>query len=115
MPEEVKKRRNAELLAVQNGKLPSKRTPRAFVGRTVEVLVEGPSKTESGELGRRARPGQFDGEDVWCDRIVVFEGDDRLDRPARPGGGAGRVRAPWTLYGRAVTAEVVATIETRSG
>ena len=45
VPEEVKKRRNNELLAVQNDV--SLELNRQFVGRTVEILVEGPSKRES--------------------------------------------------------------------
>ena len=50
VPEEVKRRRNNELLALQNRI--SAEDHRAFVGRTVEVLVEGPSKSAVG----RARP-----------------------------------------------------------
>ena len=42
VPEEVKKRRNNDLLAVQNAN--SLADHRAQVGTTVEVLVEGPSK-----------------------------------------------------------------------
>src|SRR5262249_1536778 len=43
VPEEVKKRRNNDLLAIQNAV--SLADHRACVGQTVEVLVEGPSKT----------------------------------------------------------------------
>src|SRR5262249_28720451 len=42
IPEEVKRRRNNELLAVQNQI--SEEDHQQLVGRTVEVLVEGPSK-----------------------------------------------------------------------
>ena len=42
VPEEVKRRRNNELLAVQNAI--SEEDNQQFIGRTVEVLVEGPSK-----------------------------------------------------------------------
>ena len=42
VPEEVKRRRNNELLAVQNAI--SEEDNHQFLGRTVEVLVEGPSK-----------------------------------------------------------------------
>ena len=42
VPEDVKRRRNNELLAVQNAISEEDNQP--FVGRTVEVLVEGPSK-----------------------------------------------------------------------
>ena len=45
VPEEVKKRRNNELLAVQNEI--SYESSRSFVGKTVEILVEGPSKRET--------------------------------------------------------------------
>lgn len=44
IPEEVKKRRNNELLAVQN--LVSYQGNQQFLGKTVEILVEGPSKRE---------------------------------------------------------------------
>src|SRR5205823_15108243 len=43
VPEEVKKRRNNDLLAVQNAV--SLADHRRQIGSTVEVLVEGPSKT----------------------------------------------------------------------
>jgi tRNA-2-methylthio-N6-dimethylallyladenosine synthase len=42
IPDEVKKRRNNELLAIQNQI--SEEDNQAFLGRTVQVLVEGPSK-----------------------------------------------------------------------
>jgi len=40
---------------------------RAFVGRTVEILVEGPSKKNESRLTGRTR----------CNKIVVFEGNER--------------------------------------
>ena len=102
VPEEVKKRRNAELLTLQNAI--SIEDHRAFVGRTVRVLVEGPSKSESGELA----PGEF-GQLVgrtWCDRIVVFEGPGRLIGQFLP---VEVERASTvTLYGKVATLEVVA-------
>ena len=52
VPDEVKRRRNNELLAIQNAISEEDNQP--FVGRTVEVLVEGPSKA-AGET-RRRRP-----------------------------------------------------------
>jgi tRNA-2-methylthio-N6-dimethylallyladenosine synthase len=101
VPEEVKKRRNAELLTLQNEI--SIEDHRAFVGQTVEVLVEGPSKSESGDLA----PGDY-GQLVgrtWCDRIVVFEGPGRLIGQFLP---VEVERASTvTLYGRVATAEVV--------
>src|SRR5207302_3644291 len=42
IPEDVKKRRNNDLLAVQNAE--SLKIHRALIGRSFEVLVEGPSK-----------------------------------------------------------------------
>jgi tRNA-2-methylthio-N6-dimethylallyladenosine synthase len=73
VPEEVKKRRNNELLAVQNAISEEDNQP--LVGRRVEVLVEGPSKN-----AQRASEGsdvlQLVGR-THCDRIVVFEGNRR--------------------------------------
>ncbi len=75
IPEEVKKRRNAELLAVQDAI--SLEDYRTFVGQTVEVLVEGPSKSSTArELGP-GEFGQLTGR-TSCDRIVVFDGPGRL-------------------------------------
>ena len=54
VPEEVKKRRNNDLLAIQNGV--SLADHRRRVGETVEVLVEGPSKTALKASGRRQPP-----------------------------------------------------------
>ena len=50
VPDDVKKRRNNDLLAVQNEN--SRADHRAQVGKTVEVLVEGPSR-----LGERSAIG----------------------------------------------------------
>jgi tRNA-2-methylthio-N6-dimethylallyladenosine synthase len=108
VPEDVKKRRNAELLALQNAI--SLEDHRAFVGRTVEVLVEGPSRSETGEPGPGSF-GQLAGR-TWCDRIVLFDGPGRLigeflsveiERASTV-----------TLYGRARTLEV-AGIEMKIG
>ncbi len=73
VPEDVKKRRNNELLAVQNEV--STENNQAFLGRTVEVLVEGPSKNslkndEEGPLLQLT--GRTQG-----DHIVVFDGNIR--------------------------------------
>ena len=75
VPEDVKKRRNNDLLAVQTAICREDNRP--FVGSTVEVLVEGPSKTakrggESDGFG----PLQMTGR-TTCDRIVVFDGNER--------------------------------------
>jgi tRNA-2-methylthio-N6-dimethylallyladenosine synthase len=74
VPEDAKRRRNNELLAVQNAI--SEELNRPYLGRRVELLVEGPSKS--------ARKHAEDGEVVQltgrtvCDRIVVFDGDRSL-------------------------------------
>ena len=74
VPEEVKKRRNNELLAVQAAI--SLKDNRDLIGREVTVLVEGPSRTTTRRVG-------WDGIDQLtgrtpCDRIVVFRGHERL-------------------------------------
>ena len=74
VPEEVKKRRNRDLLAAQD--TICLEDHRALIGKTVNVLVEGPSKAASsredgdplGQLGGRSA----------CDRAVVFDGHERL-------------------------------------
>ncbi|MGQ9575896.1 MAG: tRNA (N6-isopentenyl adenosine(37)-C2)-methylthiotransferase MiaB [Thermoguttaceae bacterium] len=74
VPEPVKRRRNHELLAVQNAI--SQQENRQFLGRTVEILVEGPSKT--GRKQPQDRPTvQLVGR-TPCDRIVVFDGPREL-------------------------------------
>ena len=74
VPDEVKRRRNNELLAIQNAV--SEDLNGAFLGRTVEILVEGPSKT-SRRQGALGPVEQLVGRTV-CDRIVVFQGQQRL-------------------------------------
>jgi tRNA-2-methylthio-N6-dimethylallyladenosine synthase len=86
VPDDVKRRRNNELLALQNQI--SEEDNQAFLGREVTVLVEGPSKV-SEKQGHVATDGssvasaggapdatarQLTGR-THCDRIVVFEGD----------------------------------------
>ena len=105
VPEVVKKRRNHELLAVQTAI--SLEENRGWIGRGVEVLVEGPSRTTT------RRPG-WDGLEqltgrTACDRIAVFAGPERL---------IGRfVRvvvedaSAVTLFGRVETTEQVGTTE----
>jgi tRNA-2-methylthio-N6-dimethylallyladenosine synthase len=65
---EVKRRRNNELLAVQEEI--SCQLHRAFVGQTVEVLVEGPSK--SARKGRSEHQHQLSSR-TRGDHIVVFD------------------------------------------
>lgn len=108
--EEVKKRRNNDLLAVQSAI--SLELNQEFVGETVEILVEGLSKTavKQGTAGPRhaSDPSrgltQLTGR-TSCDRIVVFDGPDRL---------IGRLTqveiletSPVTMFGRVVTGESV--------
>ena len=104
VPEAEKKRRNNELLAVQNRI--SAEDNRAFVGRTVEVLVEGPSKMMSEESG--PGPIQLAGR-TWCDRIVVFEGSERLVGSFLPV--EVEEASAVTLFGRVATAELAAVGE----
>jgi tRNA-2-methylthio-N6-dimethylallyladenosine synthase len=66
VPEDVKKRRNNDLLAIQNAV--SLADHRAQVGKMVEVLVEGPSKHGEAQLTGR----------TMTDHIVVFDGHPRL-------------------------------------
>jgi tRNA-2-methylthio-N6-dimethylallyladenosine synthase len=73
VPEETKRRRNNELLAVQNAISEEDNQP--FIGRQVEILVEGPSKASR----KHAAEGpvlQLTGR-TTCDRIVVFKGNQR--------------------------------------
>jgi tRNA-2-methylthio-N6-dimethylallyladenosine synthase len=101
VPEEVKRRRNNDLLAIQNAV--SLADHRGRVGQTVEVLVEGPSKT--------ALKHQGDGPLVQLtgrtrtDHIVVFEGNERLT------GNTVRVTigeaTAFTLFGTVMTGEQV--------
>jgi len=71
--EDVKRRRNNSLLALQNQIC--EEDNEAFLGRAVSVLVEGPSKAaeKHGDVGQRL---QLTGR-TNCDRIVVFEGNRR--------------------------------------
>ena len=74
VPEDVKKRRNNDLLAVQTAI--SREDNRRLIGRDMTVLVEGRSRSTTRREG-------WDGLDqlsgrTACDRIVVFEGQERL-------------------------------------
>jgi tRNA-2-methylthio-N6-dimethylallyladenosine synthase len=75
VPDEVKRRRNNELLAIQNAI--SLEDTQPLVGQDVEVLVEGPSKAAQ----KRAETGdervQLVGRSVR-DHIVVFDGPRTL-------------------------------------
>ncbi len=74
VPEEVKKRRNNELLAIQNAISEADNQP--FLGREVDVLVEGPSKASVKQQEADAQQVQLTGR-TMCDRIVVFDGNRR--------------------------------------
>jgi tRNA-2-methylthio-N6-dimethylallyladenosine synthase len=74
VPLEVKRRRNHELLAIQNAI--SMEDNQQFIGRQVEVLVEGPSKAAGGNDPLPGRELQMTGR-TRCDRIVVFPGNLR--------------------------------------
>ena len=98
IPEETKKRRNNDLLAVQNAN--SLRLHRAMIGSEVDVLVEGKGKT-----ARSVRTGlpQLSGKSM-ADHIVVFDGPERLI------GQIVRARVEdataFTLFARVETAEL---------
>ncbi len=100
IPDDVKKRRNNELLAVQT-KI-SEEDNQPYIGRTVEVLVEGQSKkadrieTENGLTQLTGR--------THDDRIVVFEGNERLIGEIIPVGIY--ECTAFTLIGTVITEEV---------
>jgi tRNA-2-methylthio-N6-dimethylallyladenosine synthase len=79
VPDEIKRRRNNELLALQNEI--SEEDNQAFIGQQVTVLVEGPSKAAEKHASDPEPPVpssqlQLTGR-THCDRIVVFEGNRR--------------------------------------
>jgi tRNA-2-methylthio-N6-dimethylallyladenosine synthase len=103
VPEAVKKRRNNELLAVQTAI--SLEENRRWIGRRIEVLVEGMSR-------KTTRRDGWDGVEqltgrTACDRIAVFAGPDRLigQFVAIEVEDASAV----TLFGRVETSERIAT------
>lgn len=81
IPEEVKRRRNNEMLALQNEI--SEEDNAEFIGSEVEVLVEGLSKASEkrrangDEASDPSHKTQLVGR-TDCDRIVVFDGNPRL-------------------------------------
>jgi tRNA-2-methylthio-N6-dimethylallyladenosine synthase len=103
VPEETKKRRNNDLLAIQNQA--SLQDHLRFIGRRVEVLVEGPSRKDFRSLedfGSLSGPIQLTGR-TRTDHIVVFDGNPRL------AGATVDVNVheatAFTLFGRVITAE----------
>jgi tRNA-2-methylthio-N6-dimethylallyladenosine synthase len=105
IPEEVKKRRNNDLLALQNAV--SLKDHRSRIGQTVEVLVEGPSKTAL-KQEQSTGPKQLTGR-TMTDHIVVFDGSERLV------GRSVMVRieqaTSFTLFGTVLTGEQVGVDE----
>ncbi len=103
IPEDVKRHRNHEMLELQNQI--SAEDNAAFIGRQVEVLVEGPSRTaeKRGEIEPTSGPIQLVGR-TSCDRIVVFPGNPRL------AGSLAQIlvedATPTTLLGTILTREV---------
>ncbi len=109
IPEDVKRRRNNELLAVQNEI--SEEDNAEFIGRQVEILVEGLSKTELKRQDTAGDSSSGPGNPLAvqlmgrtrCDRIVVFDGNPRL------AGSMARIEVDdctaTTLIGRIVTGE----------
>ena len=81
IPEETKKRRNNELLEIQNQI--SEEDNQRFLGQQVEVLVEGPSKWANKSTHDDQAMTQLTGR-TMCDRIVVFEGNRRLTGQTLP-------------------------------
>ena len=75
VPVEVKRRRNNELLAVQEEI--SRQVQRGFIGQTVEVLVEGPSKSAS--KGAAGHEHQLSGR-TRGDHIVVFDAPGKAEQ-----------------------------------
>jgi tRNA-2-methylthio-N6-dimethylallyladenosine synthase len=97
VPDEVKRQRNNDLLAVQNAISLEDNLP--LVGRDVEVLVEGPSKSAQKRASGGDEGVQLVGRSVR-DHIVVFDGPRTLTGQILP------VRIEkadaFTLYGRVV-------------
>ncbi len=106
VPEEVKKRRNNDLLAVQSKA--SLADHRRRISATVEVLVEGPSKTSLKASGGCEPPGtgpiQLTGR-TMTDHIVVFDGNERLVGKTIPV--EIEDATAFTLFGTVVTGERV--------
>ncbi len=99
VPENVKHERNHALLEVQNKVCLQENMK--LLGRTVEVLVEGPSKWSQ----RKKEEGpvrQMTGR-TPCDRIVVWEGNERQAGELLPI--AIHDVSPFTLFGSVVTVD----------
>lgn len=109
IPEEVKKRRNNDLLAIQNAV--SLADHRRKIGETVEVLVEGPSKAYlKREASQGSGPVQLTGR-TMTDHIVVFAGNERLIGRTVPV--QIQEATSFTLFGQALTGEQVGVVAER--
>jgi tRNA-2-methylthio-N6-dimethylallyladenosine synthase len=109
VPEEVKKRRNNDLLAIQNKV--SLADHRRRVGETVEVLVEGLSKAAL-KHDNDSGPKQLTGR-TMTDHIVVFEGNERLiGRTVRV---TVEEATSFTLFGTVATTEQVVSDDAAEG
>ncbi len=104
VPETVKRERNNRLLAIQNAI--SEEDNLRFLGQTVKVLVEGPSKT-SQKQGQTGELVQLTGR-THCDRIVVFPGNRRLVGQLLPV--MVYDTSAFTLHAEVVTQEVRPTV-----
>jgi tRNA-2-methylthio-N6-dimethylallyladenosine synthase len=109
IPMEVKKERNQRLLEIQNRI--GMEDNQTFIGEEVSVLVEGPSKAAL-EKGADGPQVQMTGR-THCDRIVVFEGNQRQ---------AGHVMPvviydahSHTLFGEVVTSEIAPEVYSLGG
>jgi tRNA-2-methylthio-N6-dimethylallyladenosine synthase len=101
VPYDVKQRRNNELLDVQH--TISEEDNQLFLGRTVSVLVEGPSKRAQKREETQGPIVQLVGR-THCDRIVVFDGNLRQVGRTLPI--AIYDTTPYTLLGAVVTDHV---------
>jgi tRNA-2-methylthio-N6-dimethylallyladenosine synthase len=99
--EEIKKRRNNDLLALQN--TASLADHRARIGGAVEVLVEGLSKAAQ-KLESVSGPVQLSGR-TPTDHIVAFDGNPRLIGRTVPV--LIEEASPFTLFGSVITGESI--------
>lgn len=105
VPLEVKQDRNNELLAIQSAI--SEEDNQRFLGRTVDVLIEGPSKLTL-RKGLQDEPLQQLTGRTHCDRIVVCDGNLRQMGQTLPV--AIYDATAHTLFGAVVTEDVGPTV-----
>lgn len=103
VPDEIKRQRNNELLKIQNAI--SQEDNERFLGQTVDVLVEGPSKAARNAPDDQLLV-QMSGR-THCDRIVVFDGNRRQAGQIMPI--AIHDASSHTLFGSVVTAQEVSS------